>query len=121
MNEETVARIIIAVGHTLAKQYPPESIKMTEGGVDKLRYSYSGSFAEGEFQLRENPGGEFIEVKPVEGSDEFVISYSNQEVATVEISGSSGKAEDTYNGQSYYSIGFTDSIIRLDGITFQVS
>lgn len=121
MNKETIARIIVAVGYTLAKKYPPNSIKMTEGGVDEQQYSYSGSFAEGGFQLRENPGGEYVEVKPVGDSDEFVVQYSNQEAAKIKISGSSGNAQDTYNNQSYYSISFTSSSVRLDGITFRVS
>ena len=121
MNQENIARIIVAVGYTLAKKYPPSSIKITEGGADEQQYSYSGSFAEGGFQLRENPGGEYLEVKPVSNSGEFIVQCSNQEVVKIKISGSSGNAQDTYNSRSYYSINFTSNSISLDGISFRVS
>jgi hypothetical protein len=120
MNQEIIARVIVAVGYTLAKKYPPNQVQMTGGGVDEQSYSYSGSYSEKEFKLRENPGGEYIEVRLVEGSSGYVISYSNREVATIEVSGSSGNAQDTYNSRSYHSINFTSSSVRMDGISFQV-
>jgi hypothetical protein len=121
MNQETIARAILAVGYTLAKKYPPSSVQMTEGGSDETRYSYSGSFSPEGFQLRESPGGEVIEVALGSSQSEFLVRYSGQDAAILNVSGSSGSAEDVYNSRSYYSINFSSSSIRLDGMSFRVS
>ncbi|KUK79119.1 MAG: hypothetical protein XD95_0602 [Microgenomates bacterium 39_7] len=121
MNKETIARLIIAVGYTLAKKYPPSSVQMVEGGSDNQQYSYSGSYALDRFQLQESPGGERVEVKSDSDKDFFIVSYSGQELAKITINGSSGNAQDLYNNRSYYSLNFSSNRIVMDGITFLVS